>query len=169
MKMRKSMKKKRWVERMEKFNFGYDFFERLFKILFFIVLIILVIWLVKYQGNSVDLEKTFAELIPKFIVFEQAAPTTVESKPTTKTIDYLGIYQFGQLVFTTDKPYEISGNTIAFDKLLLKGRPDYEKNFVYADAEIKITAINEYIGLLVSGGSVEGPVLRGVQCQIVRK
>ncbi|MCK4905071.1 hypothetical protein KAS42_02340 [bacterium] len=163
------MKKKHLGERIEKFNLVYDFIERLFKILFFIVLIILVIWLVKYQGHSVDLEKTFDGLISKFIVIEQTAPMTVESKPITKTIDYLGIYQFGQLVFATDKPYEISGNTILFDKLLLKGRPDYEKNFVYADAEIKITTINEYIGLLVSGGSVEGPVLRGVQCQIVRK
>ena len=100
----------------------------------------------------------------------QPTDTIIESKPVSKAMDYLEVYQFGQLVFTTDKPYEISGDTIMFDKLLLKGRPDYEKNFLYAGTEIKITAtINEYIGLLVSNGSVEGPVLRGVQCQIVRR
>jgi SAM-dependent methyltransferase len=83
--------------------------------------------------------------------------------------DYLGIYQFGQLVFSTDSPYEIKGDTLVFDKLLLKGKPDYEKTFVYAGAEIKITHIGAYIGLLVSGGSVEGPVLEGVRCQVVRR
>lgn len=90
-------------------------------------------------------------------------------RPARSERDYLNIYQFGQLVFTTDKLYEITSDTLEFDKLLLKGRPDYEKTFVYAGVEIRIMHINEYIGLLVSGGAVEGPVLRGVRCAVVRR
>ena len=80
----------------------------------------------------------------------------------------MNIYQFGQLVFTADRPYEITGDTLLFDKLLLRGRPDYKKPFLYAGREITVTHIEQYIGLLVSGGSVEGPVLRGVACTVMR-
>lgn len=95
--------------------------------------------------------------------------TPTSPSATSPGTDYLGVYQFGQLAFSTDRPYEIKGDTILFDKLLLKGKPDYGKTFLYAGAEIKITHIEAYIGLLVSGGSVEGPVLKGVRCQVVRK
>jgi len=104
------------------------------------------------EGPATDSQPTKAAHLPR----PPAAP------------DYLNVYQFGQLVFTADRPYEITGNTLLFDKLLLKGRPDYKKPFLYAGREIMITRIQEYIGLLVSGGSVEGPVLRGVECTVLK-
>lgn len=99
----------------------------------------------------------------------EGPPNSPAPRPTSPQPDYLGIYQFGQLVFSTDRPYEITGDTVVFDKLLLKGKPDYEKAFLYAGAEIMIVHIETYIGLLVSGASVEGPVLKGVRSQVIRK
>ncbi|MGH9462076.1 MAG: hypothetical protein ACRD1X_12715 [Vicinamibacteria bacterium] len=72
-------------------------------------------------------------------------------------------------MFTTDRPYQITGVRLVFDKLLVKGNPDYTKPFLYAGREIMIMRIEEYIGLLVSGGGMEGPVLRGVVCDVLNR
>ena len=162
----------RWLET---FNRVFDFLARLIKLGLFIVAILLLSW----RWSYVDWSRTATELIKKYTPVQVQEPPTSATSTTISVqltppvarppIDYLGVYQFGQLVFTTDKPYEVREDTVVFEKLLQKGRPDFDKNFLYAGAEIKITAINEYIGLLVSGGSVEGPVLRGVRCQVIRR
>lgn len=90
--------------------------------------------------------------------------------PTGDAIrDVLNIYQYGQLVFTVSKMYDTTGSTITFDKLVQKGQPDFEKPFLYDGVEIRIVRIEQQIGLLVSNGTVEGPILRGVQCIVVRR
>ncbi len=171
------------------FNATYDFVARLMKMLVVIVVLALLMW----KWPLIDWRGTSSQLIAKNSPFqvrgaEPAPPTATEPGPPTQQVpaqppppqatapeptvhekDYLNIYQFGQLVFTTDKPYEIKGRTIVFDKLLLKGRPEYDKPFLYVGVEIKVTHINEYVGLLVSGSAVEGPVLMGVHCDLVRR
>ncbi len=181
------------------FNSAYDLSARIVKLLLFVVATVLLLWkwppidwgrtstglVEKYTPLQVQPQVSFAP--PTGAVAPAAPPARSAGRPsepapgppppstptspsaTSPGTDYLGIYQFGQLVFSTDRPYEIKGDTLVFDKLLLKGKPDYEKTFLYAGAEIKITHIEAYIGLLVSGGSVEGPVLKGVRCQVVRK
>ena len=72
-------------------------------------------------------------------------------------------------MFSTDRPYDIVADSIVFEKLLVKGKPDYERPFLYAGVEIRIIHIERYIGLLVSGGSVEGPILQQVRVQVVRR
>ncbi len=171
---------------VEIFNFIYDFVARLITLGIFVAAVTVVARKWKY----IDWRRTGKDLIEKHSPIqlqplERVEPLRVDStateagpdqasppgKPATvlrpaAAADFLNVYQFGQLVFTADRPYEIVGDTIVFDKLLLKGRPDYGKPFLYAGREIIVTHIEEYIGLLVSGGGVEGPVLRGVACKV---
>jgi hypothetical protein len=79
-------------------------------------------------------------------------------------MDHINIYQNGQVVFTMDKPYDISKKQFTIDKMVIKGKPNYEQFFLYAGVKIRIVHIKEQIGLLISNSGVEGPVLRGVDC-----
>ena len=181
------------------FNSAYDLSARIVKLLLFVVATVLLLWkwpYIDWGRTSTGLVERYTPLQvqpqvgsapPTGAVAPAAPPASSAGRPsqpasgrpppstptspsaTSPGADYLGVYQFGQLVFSTDRPYEIKGDILVFDKLLLKGKPDYEKTFLYAGAEIKITHIEAYIGLLVSGGSVEGPVLKGVRCQVVRR
>src|SRR5690349_9380619 len=138
------MKQPRWIER---FNTGYDFLERIAKLLLFSLAILLVVW----KWRTIDWSGTASDIINNYApikVQDLQNPTERPHETPGPPVDYLSIYQFGQLVFSTDKPYEIHGDTIIFDRLLLKGRPDYSQPFVYAGTEIKIVRINEYIGVL---------------------
>ena len=180
---------------IQHFNSIYDFFSRIIKVILFIFVAVIIYWKLPY----IDWNSTSENLIDKNtpLKFEQPsaektlndtnnleksnqapkAETNSQAQyPNKKSleyhqekIDYLNIYQFGQIVFSVDKPYEINSDTIIFDKLLLKGRPNYDKLFLYAGVEIKIIKINEYIGMLVSGGAVQGPLLKGVYCKVIRR
>ena len=186
----------RWNNFLTKFNSVYDFISRIVKGLVFLAIVAILLWklpFINWGRTSNELINKYTSVqveSPKLssmsdtttrqerLITENPKPRPLarRSSPQVRTLqtekpnlDYLGVYQFGQLVFTVDKPYDISTGTFVFDKLLIKGNPDYQKNFLYAGVEIKITRIAESIGLLVSGGSVEGPLLRGVSCQVVRR
>lgn len=147
---------------MHKFNLIYDFLARIIKFIFFVLIVFIICW----KFPHIDWASTSKAIVEEKTPIKFEKPE-IEKPPLIK--DYLNIYQYGQLVFSVDKPYEIpSSDIIVFDKLLLKGRPNYDKLFLYAGVEIKITKINESIGMLISGGAVEGPLLRGVYCKIIR-
>lgn len=173
---------------VETFNHVFDFVARLVTL---ILVAIALVLLVRYR-RYIDWPRTGNELIAKRTPIQlqtretQASPgipepTQAPAPPTARpptppqppatgvAADYLTIRQFGQVVFTTDRPYQITGVRLVFDKLLVKGNPDYTKPFLYAGREIMIMRIEEYIGLLVSGGGMEGPVLRGVVCDVLNR
>ena len=178
------------------FNAFYEFSSRLVKVLLFLVILGIVIWKlsgIDLKGTSSKLINNYTPIVlqplssspmedknakdsalpvqpsrPTDTIHRLSPNPSLISEQTVKT-DYLAVYQFGQLIFTVDKPYAISGDLLTFDKLLLKGEPNYHKPFLYGGVEIRITQIKEYIGLLISGNSVEGPVLKGVSCRVIHK
>ena len=165
--------KSKFKKVIETFNTLYDVLARIIKIFLFIIVIVILFWRFPY----IDWNSTSRAIVSQNspIKFENPVneiPLKISNnnhteQPSNK-IDYLNIMQFGQIIFSVDKPYDITSETIIFDKLLLKGRPDYDKPFLYGEVEIKIIKINEYIGMLVSGSAVQGPLLRGVHCEIIR-
>jgi len=169
---------------VEIFNRIFDFFARIVELILFFVAVGLLVRRWKYidwgrtgrgiiekhspvQLRSPQREAPSSPSEPIELGQLAAGPPPRLSTPAVKP-DLLNVYQFGQVVFTADRPYEIVRDGFVFDKLLVKGRPDYSKPFLYAGREIMITRVEEYVGLLVSGNSVEGPVLRGVVCIVVR-
>ncbi len=183
---------------LEKFKRIYDLLVPVVKAGLFLIAVALVVWAWHSIDWSATKNKVIAQYTPFSLqsptespqvvappILQPPSPVTPPKQPPPKPpvpppppppppppslkADYLNVYQFGQLVFTTDKPYEIKGDTLVFDKLLVKGKPDYSRLFMYAGVEIKIDHINQYIGLLVSGGAVEGPLLLGVYCTVVRR
>jgi len=153
-------------QRIDKFNYRYDFLARIAKLLFLLGVIVYA----GYRLTDIDWSKTVEEHIP--LAFSQPLPFSETSTFTKEPItlspqtDYVNMYQNGQVVFTLDKPYDVSKKQLTIEKMIIKGKPNYKQSFLYAGAEIRIVRIKERIGLLISGSGVEGPVLRGVDCTV---
>lgn len=148
-------------KKIDKFNYWYDFLARIVKLLILLGLLLVVLCMWRYI-NWPDVPRN---ILDKYTFFTTSSPSATSSTGT-KEIDHVNIYQNGQVVFTVDKPYDVSKKQLTIDKMIIKGKPNYEQFFLYAGVKIRIVRIEEYIGLLVSGSGVEGPVLRGVDCMV---
>ena len=76
------------------------------------------------------------------------------------------IYSSGKLVGITDRVYEIGGQTITFDDVLVKG--DLSGELEYNGVKLRIVRVHTIIGLEVGMQGARGPVWKGVECQVVK-
>lgn len=146
---------------VDNFNYWFDFLARIVKLLILLGLLLVVLYMWRYI-NWPDVPRN---ILDKYTFFTTSFPAATSSTGT-KEIDHINIYQNGQVVFTMDKPYDISKKQFTIDKMVIKGKPNYEQFFLYAGVKIRIVHIKEQIGLLISSSGVEGPVLRGVDCVV---
>lgn len=152
----------------DRFIHIYDITSRLLKTIFFLLIVFLLI----VYWNDLDLLKTSKKLIERIAEFK-----TVEQQIAFRTEDLIppdsstdknrNVYQDGNVVFTTDKIYNLEINNCFIDKMLVQSTPRYKDDFSYNGVRFKITNIRESIGLLIENNKAEGPVVRGVQCEIL--
>lgn len=71
----------------------------------------------------------------------------------------------GRVVGETDHVYQISGKTVTFNDVLVKG--DLSGELEYNGTKLRVVRINMTIGLEVIPQGVRGPVWKGVECQVI--
>ena len=76
------------------------------------------------------------------------------------------IYSSGKIVGITDHVYEIKGESVTFDDVLVKG--DLSGELEYNGIKLRIVRIDTMIGLEVGVHGARGPVWKGVVCEVIR-
>ena len=76
------------------------------------------------------------------------------------------IYRSRELVGITDRVYEIEGQSVTFDDVLVKG--DLSGELDYNGFKLRIVQVNTIIGLEVGIQGARGPVWKGVVCEVVK-
>jgi len=77
----------------------------------------------------------------------------------------------GKVVGITDRIYDIQGQTVVFDDVLVRG--DLSGELEYNGRKLRVTHVNTIIGLEIvvsSQGSKgpRGPVWKGVECKVIK-
>jgi len=154
-------------KKIDKFNYWFDFIWRIKSLIITLIIIALTIVLWPYIDWRGTRDNLIAEHTP-FKIIDPTATSDISSEVVklAPNTDYVNIYQNGKIIFTVDKPYDISKKQFTIDKISIKGSPNYKQPFSYAGAKIRIVHINEIIGLLITGRGAEGPVLRGIDCVV---
>jgi len=80
-------------------------------------------------------------------------------KPSTE------IKSSGKVVGITDRLYEINGESITFDDVLVRG--DLSGELEYNSAKLRVIRVDTIIGLDVNLYGARGPVWKGVECRVV--
>ncbi len=75
------------------------------------------------------------------------------------------IRQGGKIVGLTDRIYPISGETVTFDDVIVRG--DLSGELEYNGRRLQVVRVDEIIGLEVGPQGPRGPVWKGVQCQVL--
>ena len=148
-------------KKFDKFSYCFDFLSKIIKLLLVLLVLVLIFWKWPYIDWQSTTDEFIAEQTPLKI-----ATTASLTSTDTEVVDYSNIYQNSKIIFTVDKPYDVSEKRFTIDKMVIKGRPNYKQPFLYAGAKIKIVHINEQIGLLITGRGAEGPVLKGIDCVV---
>jgi hypothetical protein len=76
------------------------------------------------------------------------------------------IHSSGKVVGITDRVYEIKGESVTFDDVLVKG--DLSGELDYNGVKLRIVRVDTIIGLEVGMQGARGPVWKGVVCEIVK-
>ncbi len=71
----------------------------------------------------------------------------------------------GDVVGITDKVYEITGSTVTFGEVLVRG--DLSGELEYNDKRLKVVRIDTIIGLEIGDKGVRGPLWKGVECEVL--
>jgi hypothetical protein len=71
----------------------------------------------------------------------------------------------GKIVGLTDEIYNLTGPTIIFPDVLVKG--DLSGELEYNGKKIKVVRIDTVIGLEASLQGARGPVWKGVECEVI--
>ena len=71
----------------------------------------------------------------------------------------------GAVVGITDRIYEVSGPTIRFDDVLVRG--DLSGELEYNGKTLRIVRVEVIAGLEVGVSGPRGPVWKGVECSVV--
>lgn len=71
----------------------------------------------------------------------------------------------GQVVGITDRIYPITGSSVIFNEVLVKG--DLSGELEYNGKRVKVVRVDTIIGLMVDLGGARGPVWKGVECEVL--
>lgn len=71
----------------------------------------------------------------------------------------------GKVVGLTDRVYPITGSSVTFDEVLVKG--DLSGELEYNGKRLRIIRVDTITGLKVDLGGARGPVWTGVECQVL--
>lgn len=71
----------------------------------------------------------------------------------------------GAVVGVTDRIYDVSGSTVIFEEVLLKG--DLSGELEYNGTRLQVVKVDTAVGMLVDQRGARGPVWKGVTCAIL--
>ena len=71
----------------------------------------------------------------------------------------------GNVVGLTDRVYPITGSSVTFDEILVKG--DLSGVLEYNGKNLRIVRADVITGLLVDMRGARGPVWQGVECEVL--
>ncbi len=71
----------------------------------------------------------------------------------------------GAVAGITDRVYKISGSTVTFDEVLVKG--DLSGELEYNDKRLRVVRGDTMIGLEIGVKGARGPVWKGVECEVL--
>ncbi len=71
----------------------------------------------------------------------------------------------GTVVGVTDRIYDVSGSTVIFEEVLLRG--DLSGELEYNGTRLRVIKVDTAIGMLVDQRGPRGPVWKGVTCAIL--
>lgn len=86
------------------------------------------------------------------------------NSPLTFNPSSAKIVKGGEVVGLTDRVYELAGNEVVFDEVLVKG--DLSGDLDYNDHQIRVVRVDTAVGMLVDDRGVRGPVWKGVVCEV---
>jgi hypothetical protein len=72
----------------------------------------------------------------------------------------------GQVVGTTDRVYEITGDRVLIAEVLVRG--DLSGELEYNGRRLRIVGVHTITGLKVTLEGARGPVWEGVECEVVQ-
>ncbi len=75
------------------------------------------------------------------------------------------IRRSGAVVGITDRVYTMTGSTVTFDEILVKG--DLSGDLEYNGRKLRVTRVDTMIGLEVGISGARGPVWKRVECQLL--
>jgi len=71
----------------------------------------------------------------------------------------------GNVVGLTDRVYPITGSSVTFDEVLVKG--DLSGELEYNGKKLRIVRTDMIAGLLIDMRGARGPVWQGVECEVL--
>lgn len=71
----------------------------------------------------------------------------------------------GNVVGLTDRVYPITGSSVKFDEVLVRG--DLSGELEYNGKRLRIIQMDGIVGLLIDMRGARGPVWRGVECEVL--
>jgi hypothetical protein len=71
----------------------------------------------------------------------------------------------GKVVGITDRVYQLTGSTVTFDEILVKG--DLSGELAYNGTKLRVVAVDTMIGLEVGASGARGPVWKHVTCEVL--
>ena len=72
----------------------------------------------------------------------------------------------GQVVGTTDRVYDITGDRVLFAEVLVRG--DLSGEIEYNGRRLRVIRADTIIGLKVTLEGARGPVWEGVECEVLQ-
>jgi len=72
----------------------------------------------------------------------------------------------GQVVGTTDRIYDITGDRVLFAEVLVRG--DLSGEIEYNGRRLRVVRVDTITGLKVSLEGARGPVWEGVECEVLQ-
>lgn len=87
------------------------------------------------------------------------------SKPVSLKPRSIELLKSGKVVGLTDQVYDISGPTVTFGEVSVKG--DLSGDLEYNGKRLRVVRVETAVGLLVGPGGARGPVWQGVECEVI--
>jgi hypothetical protein len=75
------------------------------------------------------------------------------------------LYSSGRIVGMTDRIYEIDGQSVTFDEVIVKG--DLSTELKYNGHKLRIVRIDTIVGLEVDQNGARGPLWKVVECKVI--
>lgn len=87
------------------------------------------------------------------------------SKPVSLKPRSTELLKGKRVVGFTDRIYDISGPTVTFGEVSIKG--DLSGEIEYNGKRLRVVRIDAAVGLLVGPAGARGPVWQGVECEVI--
>jgi len=86
-------------------------------------------------------------------------------KPLSVTGGNRELRKDGGVVGETDRVYQVTGASVTFDEVLVKG--DLSGDLTYNGRRLRVVRVDTMIGLEIGPSGARGPMWKAVECQVL--